>query len=81
MKVVHRFVPREVGEIVVYYLWLIRPFERILQGLAYGQKLFGPWMWEPEPEEEWDDEEDVDNQDAEYESGDEAVPEADKWDG
>ena len=52
-----------------------------MQGLAHRQKLFGPWMWEPEPEEEWDDEEDVDNQDAEYESGDEAVPEADKWDG
>jgi hypothetical protein len=28
---VHRFVPQEVGELVVYYLWLIEPFVRILQ--------------------------------------------------
>jgi len=34
MKNVHRFVPREVGEIVIYYLWLVEPFERIVQAGA-----------------------------------------------
>ncbi|KAK5110579.1 hypothetical protein LTR85_000994 [Meristemomyces frigidus] len=68
-KIVHRFVPREVGEVVIFYLWFVRPFERILQGLAYGQALFSSWMWEPEPEEEWaEDEIDDDAPDAGSES-------------
>ena len=48
-KCVHRFVPQEVGELVVYYLWL-------LQG-SRAQVVFGPWLWEPAPEEEWQEEE------------------------
>ena len=55
-KCVHRFVPREVGELVVYYLWLIDPFVRILQS-SRGQMTFSPWFWEQAPEEEWGDEE------------------------
>lgn len=72
MKIVHRFVPREVGEVVVYYMWLIRPFERILQRMAHDQRLFSPWFWEPEPEEEWEEEEEVvDDQDGGYRSDEE----------
>jgi hypothetical protein len=26
IKVIHRYVPQEVGELVVWYLWLVRPF-------------------------------------------------------
>jgi superfamily II DNA helicase RecQ len=55
-KCVHRFVPQEVGELVVYYLWLIEPFVRILQS-SRGQMTSSPWLWEPAPEEEWGDEE------------------------
>jgi superfamily II DNA helicase RecQ len=55
-KCVHRFVPQEVGELVVYYLWLIEPFVRILQS-SRGQMTSSPWFWEPAPEEEWGDEE------------------------
>jgi superfamily II DNA helicase RecQ len=55
-KCVHRFVPHEVGELVVYYLWLIEPFVRILQSSRH-QMTFSPWLWEPAPEEEWGDEE------------------------
>jgi hypothetical protein len=40
-KCVHRFVPQEVGELVVYYLWLIEPFVRILQS-SRGQMTFSP---------------------------------------
>jgi len=30
-KIIHRYLPREVGELLVYYLWLVVPFlERIL---------------------------------------------------
>ncbi|KAK6433365.1 hypothetical protein LTR95_010457 [Oleoguttula sp. CCFEE 5521] len=55
-KCVHRFVPQEVGELVVYYLWLVDPFVRLLQG-SRGQAVFSPWLWEPAPEEEWEEEE------------------------
>ena len=55
-KCVHRFVPQEVGELTVYYLWLIEPFVRILQS-SRGQMTSSPWLWEPAPEEEWGDEE------------------------
>jgi superfamily II DNA/RNA helicase len=37
VKVIHRYLPREVGELVVWYLWLVRPFERRLQSIAGGQ--------------------------------------------
>ena len=26
LKIVHRFLPREVGSLMVYYLWLVLPF-------------------------------------------------------
>ena len=68
MKIVHRFVPREAGEIFIYYLWLIRPFERVLQGLVQGQNTFSSWLWEPEQEEEWLEEDDADDQDEGHES-------------
>ena len=29
-KIIHRFVLREVGELVVYYLWLVQPFVKAL---------------------------------------------------
>lgn len=44
MKVVYRFVPQEVGEVFIYYLWLIRPFERVLQGLVQEQRTFSSWL-------------------------------------
>lgn len=25
-KIIHRYVPREIGELIIYYLWLVRPF-------------------------------------------------------
>ena len=37
VKVIHRYLPREVGELVVWYLWLVRPFERRLQAVIGGQ--------------------------------------------
>jgi hypothetical protein len=49
-------VPREVGEIVVYYLWLIEPFVRMLQTAIDREFVPGSWMWEPAPEDEWEEE-------------------------
>jgi hypothetical protein len=30
VKIVHQYLPREVGELVVWYLWLVLPFVRQL---------------------------------------------------
>lgn len=59
VKIVHRHVPREVGELVVYYLWLVEPFVQSLQIVVQEQFDSSPWLWEPKPEDQWkeDDEE------------------------
>lgn len=45
-KIIHRYLPKEVGEVVVYYLWLIRPFTEKLQLLALGEKTSpSPYLW------------------------------------
>ena len=31
LKIIHRYLPREVGEVLVYYLWLVEPFVKYLQ--------------------------------------------------
>jgi hypothetical protein len=36
-KVIHRYLPREVGELVVWYLWLVLPFVERLE--AYVKKV------------------------------------------
>jgi hypothetical protein len=57
MKVIHRYLLQEVGEIMVYYLWLVEPFMRQLQMIARDHEVFSTFMWEPEPEEEYTEEE------------------------
>ena len=37
-KIIHRYVPKEVGELLVYYLWLVRPFVDQLNVLAFKEK-------------------------------------------
>jgi hypothetical protein len=32
-KIIHRFLPKEISEMVVYYLWLILPFRQYLESL------------------------------------------------
>ena len=51
LKIIHRYLPREVGEVLVYYLWLVEPFVKYLQQAARGQMDFSPHIWEPEPQE------------------------------
>lgn len=55
VKVMHRFVPEEVGELVVCFIWLIQPFVEILQGHQKGTKQFSEFMWEPKPEADSDE--------------------------
>jgi hypothetical protein len=54
VKNVHRYVPREVGELVVYFLGLALPFINDVQHIHNGVAQRTPFIWEPVPEEEWE---------------------------
>ncbi|KAI0993281.1 hypothetical protein K3495_g14903 [Podosphaera aphanis] len=49
-KVVHRYLPKEVSELLVYYLWLVQPFVNILQIYEAKRREFSDFFWEPRPE-------------------------------
>jgi superfamily II DNA helicase RecQ len=72
VKVIHRYVPREVSELVVYYLWIVDPFVRLLQAGLQGQMDFSRFLWEPKPERQW-----IDG----WEDGEGEVDDADKEEG
>lgn len=45
-KIIHHYLPKEVGELLIYYLWLIRPFTEKLRRLAFGDKEPpSPFVW------------------------------------
>jgi len=53
-KVIHRYLPREVGELVVFYLWFARPFWQQVEGAVQGQAVdVSAYVWEPELERKW----------------------------
>jgi RecQ family ATP-dependent DNA helicase len=45
VKIIHRYLPREVGELLVYYLWLILPFWEKLQFQITGKDCSSPFLW------------------------------------
>ena len=47
-KVVHRFLPREVGELLVWYLWLVLPFWQQIQGVIKGGDASSAFLWADE---------------------------------
>lgn len=49
-KIIHRYLPREVGELLLYYLWLIEPFQRQLEVAGYGRSFGKGYLWETGPE-------------------------------
>jgi hypothetical protein len=34
VKIIHQYLPREVGKLVVWYLWLVLPFQQQLEALV-----------------------------------------------
>jgi hypothetical protein len=47
-KIIHRYLPAPVGEILVYYLWLVLPFWQQLQLLAFRDTSAAsrsPYLW------------------------------------
>jgi RecQ family ATP-dependent DNA helicase len=48
LKVIHRFLPREIGTLLVYYLWLVLPFWEELQANIWDKESFSAAIWAEE---------------------------------
>jgi hypothetical protein len=44
IKIIHRYLPREIGELLIYYLWLIQPFYKKLQFQANEKRCHSPFL-------------------------------------
>ncbi|KAK1446545.1 hypothetical protein CMEL01_16820, partial [Colletotrichum melonis] len=47
-KIIHRYVPREVGELLVWYLWLVLPFWREADGISKQAHHYSAFLWADE---------------------------------
>jgi hypothetical protein len=45
MKIIHRYLPREVGEILLRYLWLVLPFWQAVQAVVEKADQLSPFIW------------------------------------
>ncbi|KAI8931122.1 hypothetical protein NX059_012132 [Plenodomus lindquistii] len=54
VKTIHRYVPREVSELVVYFLGLGQPFIDDVQMMCYNVDRVTAFIWEPPTEASWD---------------------------
>ena len=48
VKIIHWYLPREVGELVVWYLWLVLPFWQEVQGIFKGADEPSAFLWADE---------------------------------
>ena len=50
-KIIHRYLPQVVGELLVYYLWLVLPFRQQLELVALHRhrQQPSPFLWAKEP--------------------------------
>jgi superfamily II DNA helicase RecQ len=78
-KVIHRFVPREVGQLIVQSMWLLEPWIRQLQNMVHSQTEFSPFIWEPKPEEDWKTGEDEDEGQEDDDDNREESRDDDEW--
>jgi hypothetical protein len=44
-KIIHQYLPKEIEELLVYYLWLVQPFYKKLQFQANGKRCNSPFLW------------------------------------
>jgi hypothetical protein len=49
VKIIHRYLPRQVGELVVRYMWLVLPFQQRLEALVWGKEAVSSHMWPADP--------------------------------
>ncbi|KAK4206220.1 hypothetical protein QBC37DRAFT_329190 [Rhypophila decipiens] len=48
VKIIHRYLPREAGELLVWYLWLVLPFWQQVQGIVKGADDASGFLWADE---------------------------------
>lgn len=44
-KIIHRYVPRAVGELFIYFQWLAMPFQRQVETSVYGKPETSGFIW------------------------------------
>ncbi|CAN9283890.1 unnamed protein product [Alternaria alternata] len=49
VKIIHRYLPREVGELLVYYMWLVLPFQQRLEATVWEKEVISSHMWPADP--------------------------------
>ena len=45
VKIIHRYLPREVGELVVWYLWLALPFIQRMEAMVWRRAAISDYVW------------------------------------
>ncbi len=50
VKVIHRYLPREVGELMMYYLWLVLSFQQRLEAAVWKKDEVSAYMWPADPD-------------------------------
>ncbi len=45
MKIIHRYLPKEVGELLLRYLWLVLPFWQAVQSVTEKADKLSPFIW------------------------------------
>jgi hypothetical protein len=45
VKIIHRYLPREMGELVIWYLWLVLPFVQRMQAMVWQQETISDHLW------------------------------------
>jgi hypothetical protein len=45
VKIIHRYLPREIGQLLVLYLWLVLPFQQRMQAVVYHEDAMSSHMW------------------------------------
>lgn len=48
VKIIHRYLPREVGELLVWYMWLVLPFWQSVQGRVKQKRCRSAFLWADE---------------------------------
>lgn len=50
IKIIHRYMPREIGELLVWYLWLVLPFTQRLEALVWEKEAISSHLWPADPD-------------------------------
>jgi hypothetical protein len=54
-KIIHRYLPEEVGDLLLLYVWLVLPLRQQLQMLVYkNQEIMSALLWSMDQGKKWD---------------------------